>query len=139
MKTITRLYILQFLLIGAVLILLAVFKINSMQRLELFLKSSGSYHVRIVESIMKMDQEVFMRPLRDNSEWDETVDYIAHPTLSFEEECLITLPPTFSFDYVWVFGHDGEPIFDYGISGVLPLDTLLPGGIFFLGGSGAHR
>lgn len=125
MKTITRLYILQILIIGAIIVLLMVFKINSIQRLNLFLKSADIYHNRMVDNIMKMDQEVFMRPLRDNSEWDETVGYIANPTAAFEEECLMTLPTTFSFDHIWVFNQQGTQIFSYAVCETLDLDAFL--------------
>jgi hypothetical protein len=37
-----------------------------------------------------------IRPLNDNSEWDQTRKYLETPTRKFEEECINTLLGTFS-------------------------------------------
>jgi signal transduction histidine kinase/CheY-like chemotaxis protein len=125
MKTITRLYILQVILIGAIIVILMVLKLNSYKRLNLFLKSSHAYNERMVDNILKMDREVFMRPLHDNSEWDETVQYIKNPTEVFEKECLNTLLTTFSFNHILVFNQQGERVYYISNS-----DSIIPDMIF---------
>ena len=126
MKTITRLYLLQVILIGAIIIILMVIKLNSYKRLNLFLKSSQAYNERMVDNILKMDREVFMRPLRDNSEWDETIKYIENSTKDFESECLKTLLPTFSFNHIWVFAQNGKQVFYFHDSSSVNLETIIP-------------
>lgn len=79
----------------------------------------------MVDNILNMDKEVFLRPLRDNSEWDGTVNYIENPSRGFEKECLTTLPSTFSFDHIWVFNRNGNRIFYYHRPGSVDLDTIL--------------
>ena len=79
----------------AIIIILVVLKISGNKRSDLFQKSSHANNERMVENILKIDREVFMRPLHDNSEWDETVKYIGKPAKEFETECLNSLLPTF--------------------------------------------
>lgn len=124
MKTITRLYILQVILIGAIIVILMVLKLNSYKRLNLFLKSSHAYNERMVDNILKMDREVFMRPLHDNSEWDETVNYIENPTKDFEKECLNTLLETFSFNHILVFNQNGDRVYYVNDSDSVNLDII---------------
>jgi len=66
-----------------------------------------------------------MRPLHDNSEWDETINYIKNPTKEFEEECLNTLLTTFSFDHLWVFASDGKRVYYVKDSNSIRIDTVL--------------
>lgn len=126
MKTLSRLYILLIILIGTILIFLLIWKLNSNRRLDLFLHTVHSSNARMAQNILDLDQKVFMRPLRDNSEWDKTVQYVNHPTRSHEEECFYSLFETFSFNHIWVFDAEGKQVF-YGhdpFSG--DLKTFLP-------------
>jgi len=54
MKTITRLYILQIILIGTIIVFLAAVKLNGYKRLNLFLKSSQTSNERMVDNILKV-------------------------------------------------------------------------------------
>ncbi len=125
MKTITRLYILQVILIGAIIAILMVLKLSENIRLDIFLKSSHTNNERMVDNILKIDQEVFMRPLRDNSEWDETSDYILNPTRKFEKECLNSLLSTFLFNHIWVFNQNGNRVYYVNDSSSFDLDSIL--------------
>lgn len=125
MKTITRLYILQVLLIGTIIIFLVIIKINEDKRYVLFLKSTQDYNERMVDNVLKIDREVFMRPLHDNSEWDETVNYIRNPSEEFELECLNTLLSTFFFNHIWVFDQHGNQVYYVNDSNSLNLDTVV--------------
>jgi len=125
MKTITRLYILQVILVVAIIVLLMVLKLNIDKRLNLFLKSSHANNESTVNNILKIDRMIFIRPLRDNSEWDETVKYIENPTKDFEKECLNTLLSTFSFNHIWVFDQNGKQIYYINDSISVNLDTIL--------------
>ena len=124
MKIITRIYILQIILIVAIIVILMVLKINGDKRLELFQKSSHANNERMVEKILTIDREVFIRPLHDNSEWDETVKYISKPTKEFEKECLNSLLPTFLINHIWVFDQTGKQIYYINDSNSINLDTL---------------
>ena len=124
MKIITRLYILQVILIGAIVAILMVLKISSDKKLNLFLKSSHANNESMVHNILKIDRDIFMRPLRDNSEWDNTIEYIKNPTRSFEEECLNTLLPTFSFNHIMVFNQNGERVYYINDSDSVNLDII---------------
>ena len=124
MKIITRLYILQIILIGAIIAIMMVVKLTGNIRLNLFLKSSHANNERMVENILKIDREVFMRPLHDNSEWDETVKYIANPAREFEMENLNSLLSTFLFNHIWVFDQNGKQIYYINDSVSVNLDTI---------------
>jgi len=126
MKTTTRLYILQIILIGAIILILMVLKISGEKRLNLFLKLSHANNERLVENILKMDKAVFMRPLHDNSEWDETIEYIEKPTRDFEEVNLNSLLKTYSFNHLWVFDQHMKRVYYINDSTPLNLDTLIP-------------
>ena len=128
MKTITRLYILQVILIGAIIVILMVLKLSENKRLSIFLKSSHANNERMVDNILKIDREVFMRPLRDNSEWDETSDYILHPTRKFEKDCLNSLLSTFLFNHIWVFNQTGNLVYYVNDSNSLDLESILLAG-----------
>ena len=108
----------------AIIVILVVLKLTENKRLDLFQKSSHSNNERMVENILKIDHEVFMRPLRDNSEWDETVKYIGNPDKEFERECLNSLLPTFLFDHIWVFDQNGKQVYYVNDSNSVNLEAL---------------
>ena len=124
MKTITRLYILQVMLIGAIVLILLILKLSSDRRLDLFLKSTHANNENMVSKVLKIDRDIFMRPLHDNSEWDETAKYIDNPTRAFEKECLNTLLATFSFNHILVFNQNGDRVYYINDSDSINLDII---------------
>jgi signal transduction histidine kinase len=127
-KTTTQIYLLQSLLILAFIIIMVIWRLATENRQKLFIQSSAHFNHRIVDQVFTMDAEVFSRPLRDNSEWDNTIDYVKNPTREFEEECFNTLLPTFSINHIWVFDPAGKQIYYVGDTTGVALDTIFSPG-----------
>lgn len=126
MKTTTQIYLLQSLIILAFIIIMVIWRVASENRQRLFIQSTAHFNQRIVDQVFTMDEEVFLRPLRDNSEWDNTIDYIKNPTTDFEEECFNTLLPTFSINHIWVFNPSGKRIYYVGDTTGDALQSVFP-------------
>jgi signal transduction histidine kinase len=125
-KTTTQIYLLQSLIILAFIIIMVIWRLATENRQKLFFQSSAHFNHRIVDQVFTMDEEVFLRPLRDNSEWDNTIDYIKNPTPDFEEECFNTLLPTFSINHIWVFNPAGKRIYYVGDTTGDALESVFP-------------
>lgn len=124
-KTETRILFVQFLFITGLVIFILLWWIFNANQKNLFLKSSLINDVKIINQVLASNEDKYTGPLNDNSEWDETVQYVSHPTRGFEEECINTLLMTFSINAIWVYDPDGNLVYTINDSTIKALYTLL--------------
>jgi len=76
---------------------------------------------------MSSSQENIIQPLNDNSEWEETSNYLKHPNRDFELECFNTLLGTFAINSIFVYDSTGKARYSVNDSSDKSLDRLLDG------------
>ena len=124
MKPAIKLLLIQFLLIGGFVVFIIAWKINSSKQNNIFFKASQIHYEEIIDQVFANHIDQYSRPLNDNSEWDETVDYIKKRSSEFENVNLNTLLQTFSINGVWVFNAEGKEIYSINDSSNTLLNNL---------------
>jgi|GEM_PF-1221589 len=125
LKTEKRLLFVQFLFIAGLLVFTFLWWIFNTNQKNLFIKASQINDIKITNQVFSSNEKKYTSPLNDNSEWDETVQYIILPTRAFEEECINTLLETFSINSIWVYDADGHLVYAINDSTNKALFTLL--------------
>jgi len=121
----TRLLFVEFIFIAGLVIFIFLWWIFNTNQKKLFLKASQINDIKITSQVLYFNEEKYTGPLIDNSEWDETVQYVANPTRDFEEECINTLLETFSINAIWVYDPDWNLVYTVNDSSEKALFTLL--------------
>lgn len=93
---------------------------------EIYRRSKMTSDRQIVEKVMKFKQEAYMRPVEDNSAWDEMVDFIDSRDSTWAEQNLGAIVNHYQMSSLSVYDTDGQIIYGLGDS-LHPLSIWSPG------------
>ncbi|MBK7028030.1 MAG: hypothetical protein IPH45_01935 [Bacteroidales bacterium] len=125
MKISSKLILIQVIFITGLIVFILAWGIYRSGEDELFLKSARVHNEEVIDMVMSFAREKIYQPLNDNSEWDETVNYLENPTQSFEKECFDPLLQTYEINAIHVFNNIGEKRYVVTDSSESGLVTLL--------------
>jgi len=125
LKTETRLLSVQLLFVSGLTIFIILWWFYNYNQNNLFLKASEINNTKITNQVLYSNEQKYLGPLNDNSEWDETVGYIENPTRDFEDECVNTLLETFNINGIWIFDKNGGLVYTINDSTNAKLSDLL--------------
>ena len=96
MKPVLKLLLVQLIVLAGFSLFLVAWKIYSSRQYHLFLKASQVHCEELIDQVTNRHTSQYIRPLKDNSEWDETVKFIEKPDPEFEKVNLQTILPLYS-------------------------------------------
>ncbi|NVO19820.1 MAG: response regulator [Bacteroidetes bacterium] len=127
MKISSKIFLIQFFFIIGLIGFVLGWELYSSHQTDIFLKSTRIHSEKIVEQVIASYEDNFTRPLNDNAEWVETINFIEHPTAKFEKECVNTLLGTFSISAAYYYTSDGRLVYSANDSSEISLSRLMDG------------
>ena len=110
MKPVLKLLLVQLIVLAGFSLFLVAWKIYSSRQYHLFLKASQVHCEELIDQVTNRHTSQYIRPLKDNSEWDETVKFIEKPDPEFEKVNLQTILPLYSIKSILVYNAGGKQI-----------------------------
>jgi len=127
MRTTLKLILIQILFVAITLTFFTAWNFYNSYQYKLFIRSLHENNEKFIDQVLASQQDDMIRPLNDNSEWDQTRKYLETPTRKFEEECINTLLGTFSFNAIYIYDTFGSIFYSVDDSSNQVLDHLLSG------------
>lgn len=111
MKTNTKITLLFVALLGFfVLFALGYFYIRAEEQ-RLYVESKQSSDTQVIRTVLEFKMEGFLKPVKDNSAWDEMVAFSKTKDTNWAKNNLNPILSTFNMSYLGTFDLNGEPIF----------------------------
>lgn len=107
-KTTTKLLFIQLVFIAGLIVLVGFWYFLNSHQSELFLQLMHQHNEKLIDLVLASRQDDILRPLNDNSTWNETVRYIESPDRKFEQDCFDPLLETFAFNAIFVYNTSGN-------------------------------
>lgn len=111
MKTKNKIRILFLSVITVLLLFLIGYQQIRNREIDIYLESKHLSDEKVVDKVLELKAESFLKPTIDNSAWDGMVDFIKTPDSGWAEENIIPVRKTFNMSYMGVFNVSGKNIY----------------------------
>lgn len=124
MKISSKVMIIQLIIIAGLLIFVLVGGFLRKSQDDMFIDAAIQHNEKVIDLVLTSEQDDIVSPLNDNSEWDETVNYIKAPAADFEKDCFDPLLQTYGFNMIAVFNPEGSLLYQVHDSGSVAMDRI---------------
>ncbi|MCX6252586.1 MAG: PAS domain S-box protein [Bacteroidetes bacterium] len=116
MKTRMKLIILVVSALGFFLLFIIGFEYIHSSEKNIYLKSKLISEEQVVDNVLELKAQGYLKATKDNASWDEMVNFIRHKDVTWAAENLKTIRETFAFSYLGAYTISGEPVDAYADS-----------------------
>jgi len=88
-----------------------IFFILQKKEQNLYLQEKIISDKSMVKNFMEFNSKSFLNPIKNNSEWNEMVDFAESPNSTWGLNNIGILIPTFNFTYVWLYDKNSKRVF----------------------------
>ena len=124
MKTNTRITLLFIALLGFFSLFVAGFFYIRAEEQNLYVASKQNSDENVIKTVLKFKMEGFLKPVKDNSAWDEMVAFSKTNDLLWAKNNLAPIVATFGMSYLGIYDLDGKLAF--GANDSIDQDISLP-------------